>query len=55
MPNAGPVGARARQLQHPDIDGDLVRKWEQFYAGQPDYVQRMAERGSRTCFISSKR
>lgn len=32
------------------IDGDLVRKWEQYYAGQPDYVQRMAERGSRYLF-----
>jgi membrane-bound lytic murein transglycosylase D len=31
----------------PDLDGDLVRKWEQFYAGQPDYVQRMTTRGGR--------
>ena len=34
----------------PDFDGDLVRKWEQFYANQPDYVQRMAERGGRYLF-----
>jgi membrane-bound lytic murein transglycosylase D len=34
----------------PALDGDLVRKWEQFYANQPDYVQRMAERGSRYLF-----
>ena len=32
------------------IEGDLVRKWEQYYANQPDYVQRMAERGSRYLF-----
>ena len=34
----------------PAIEGDLVRKWEQFYAGQPEYVQRMAERGGRYLF-----
>jgi membrane-bound lytic murein transglycosylase D len=33
-----------------DIDGDLVRKWEQFYAGQPDYMQRMVARGSLYLF-----
>ncbi len=32
------------------IDGELVRKWEQYYASQPEYVQRMAERGSRYLF-----
>jgi membrane-bound lytic murein transglycosylase D len=34
----------------PAIEGDLVRKWEQYYAGQPEYVQRMAERGGRYLF-----
>ena len=34
----------------PDLEGDLVRKWEQFYASQPDYVQRMATRGGRYLF-----
>jgi membrane-bound lytic murein transglycosylase D len=37
-------------LQMPDLDGDLVRKWEQWYAGRPDYVQRMSERGGRYLF-----
>ena len=34
----------------PDLDDDLVRKWEQFYAQRPDYVQRMTERGGRYLF-----
>ena len=34
----------------PDLDGDLVRKWEQWYASRPDYVQRMTERGGRYLF-----
>ncbi|HSW07685.1 transglycosylase SLT domain-containing protein [Aquabacterium sp.] len=33
-----------------DLDGDLVRKWEQWYATRPDYVQRMTERGGRYLF-----
>jgi membrane-bound lytic murein transglycosylase D len=33
-----------------DLDDDFVRKREYFYARQPDYVQRMAERGSRYLF-----
>ncbi|NRT57622.1 transglycosylase SLT domain-containing protein [Sphaerotilus uruguayifluvii] len=31
----------------PDIDHDLVRVHERWYASRPDYVQRMTERGSR--------
>jgi membrane-bound lytic murein transglycosylase D len=31
----------------PDIDSDLVRKWEQFYVARPDYLARMFERGGR--------
>lgn len=34
----------------PDLDSDLVRKWEQWYATRPDYVQRMTERGARYLF-----
>ena len=34
----------------PDIDGELVLKWQQWYASRPDYVQRMTERGSRYLF-----
>ena len=32
------------------LDGDRVPKWEQFYARQPDYVQRMVARGGRYLF-----
>jgi membrane-bound lytic murein transglycosylase D len=34
----------------PDLDTDLVQKWEQWYARDPDYVQRMAERSGRYLF-----
>jgi membrane-bound lytic murein transglycosylase D len=34
----------------PDLDGDLVRKWEQWYAGKPEYVERMTSRGGRYLF-----
>jgi membrane-bound lytic murein transglycosylase D len=34
----------------PALEGDRVAKWEQYYARQPDYVQRMAERGGRYLF-----
>jgi len=33
-----------------DLEHDLVRKWEQYYASRPDYVQRMAGRASRYLF-----
>ena len=33
-----------------DLDNDLVREREQWYASRPDYVQRMTERGSRYLF-----
>ena len=39
-----------RGFAMPDLDSDLVRRWEQWYATRPDYVQRMAERGSRYLF-----
>lgn len=34
----------------PPLEGELVTKWEQYYAGRPDYVQRMTERGGRYLF-----
>ncbi len=34
----------------PDVDSELVRKWEQFYATRPDYVMRITERGGRYLF-----
>ncbi len=34
----------------PDLDGELVAKWEQWYGSRPDYVQRMTERGGRYLF-----
>ena len=34
----------------PDVDNDLVRRHEQFYAGKPDYVRRMTDRGGRYLF-----
>ncbi|CAN5623970.1 hypothetical protein BH09PSE5_BH09PSE5_41170 [soil metagenome] len=34
----------------PDLDSDLVREREQWYATRPDYVARMTERSSRYLF-----
>ena len=34
----------------PELDNDLVHKWEQWYARDPAYVQRMSERGGRYLF-----
>ena len=34
----------------PDLDNDVVRKWEQWYGSRPEYVQRMSERGGRYLF-----
>ena len=43
--------ARVRQgVAMVDLDNELVRKWEQWYAARPDYVQRMTERGGRYLF-----
>ncbi len=33
-----------------DLDDNFVRKREAYYAGRPEYVQRMAERGGRYLF-----
>ena len=43
--------ARVRKgFTMPDLDNDLVRNREQWYATRPDYVQRMTERGGRYLF-----
>ena len=34
----------------PNLESDLVQRWERWYATRPDYVQRMTERGSRYLF-----
>ncbi|CAM5796366.1 transglycosylase SLT domain-containing protein [Rhizobacter sp. Root404] len=39
-----------RGFTMPDLDTDLVRNREQWYATRPDYVQRMTERGGRYMF-----
>ncbi len=36
-----------RGFAMPDLETELVRDREQWYASRPDYVQRMTERGSR--------
>ncbi|MEN9419645.1 MAG: rane-bound lytic murein transglycosylase MltD, partial [Pseudomonadota bacterium] len=33
-----------------DLDNDLVRRWERWYAERPDYVERMMDRGARYLF-----
>ena len=43
--------ARTRRgFAMPDLDNELVRKWEQYYAAKPEYMQRMLERGGRYLF-----
>ena len=43
--------ARVRRgFTMPDLDSDLVRNREQWYASRPDYVARMTERGGRYLF-----
>ncbi|MEO7245509.1 MAG: transglycosylase SLT domain-containing protein, partial [Rubrivivax sp.] len=37
-------------LSMPELDNDLVRKWEEYYASRPDYVIRMMDRSSRYLF-----
>ncbi len=39
-----------RGLTMKDLEGDLVRDKEQWYASRPDYFQRMTERSSRYLF-----
>ncbi len=47
----GDLWARVREgFAMPELDNELVRKWEQYYAQRPDYVQRMTARGARYLF-----
>ncbi len=39
-----------RGLSMPDLDNDLVRDREQWYASRPDYILRMTERSGRYLF-----
>ena len=39
-----------RGFSMPDLDTDLVRDREQWYASRPDYMQRMTERSSKYIF-----
>ena len=39
-----------RGFAMPDLDSDLVRERERWYASRPDYVARMTERGGRYLF-----
>lgn len=39
-----------RGFAMPDLDNELVRDREQWYASRPDYIQRMTERSSRYLF-----
>ncbi|SIQ15502.1 transglycosylase SLT domain-containing protein [Pseudacidovorax sp. RU35E] len=39
-----------RGFKMPDLDSDLVRDREQWYATRPDYIQRMTERSSKYIF-----
>jgi membrane-bound lytic murein transglycosylase D len=39
-----------RGFKMPDLDTDMVRDQEQWYATRPDYVQRMTERSNRYIF-----
>ena len=43
--------ARTRRgFAMPDLDNELVRKWEQYYTAKPEYMQRMLLRGGRYLF-----
>jgi membrane-bound lytic murein transglycosylase D len=47
-PPAEDLWARIRRgYVMPDIDNDLVAKWEQWYVARPDYVARMVDRSRR--------
>lgn len=39
-----------RGFKMPDLDNDLVRDREQWYASRPDYIQRMTERSNKYIF-----
>jgi len=39
-----------RGFAMPDLDHELVGHWERWYAGRPDYLQRMADRANKYLF-----
>jgi len=39
-----------RGFAMPDLEGDLVRQQEQWYASRPDYIQRMTDRSRKYLF-----
>ncbi|MEO5737549.1 MAG: transglycosylase SLT domain-containing protein, partial [Variovorax sp.] len=39
-----------RGFKMPNLEGDLVRDREQWYASRPDYIQRMTERSNKYIF-----
>ncbi|MBE7940185.1 MULTISPECIES: transglycosylase SLT domain-containing protein [Ramlibacter] len=39
-----------RGFRMPDLDNDLVRQQEQWYASRPDYIQRMTDRSRKYLF-----
>lgn len=50
-PERTDLWARVRSgFTAPDLDDELVRKWEAYYAARPDYMARMTERGGRYLF-----
>jgi len=50
-PERTDLWARVRSgFAAPDLDDELVRKWEAYYAERPDYMARMTERGGRYLF-----
>ncbi|MDH0774143.1 transglycosylase SLT domain-containing protein [Delftia tsuruhatensis] len=51
LETTGDLWVRIRQgFAMPDLDQDLVKDREQWYASRPDYIQRMTERSSKYLF-----
>ena len=51
VPDRSDLWERVRQgYAIPDLDNDLVARWETWYGSRPEYVQRMTERGGRYLF-----
>ena len=55
--DSGPASERGDLWQRirngfalPDLQNERVRNWERYYAGKPEYVQRMTARGARYLF-----
>jgi membrane-bound lytic murein transglycosylase D len=51
LETTGDLWVRIRQgFAMPDLEQDLVKDREQWYASRPDYIQRMTERSSKYLF-----